>query len=110
MNSATLLQRAELSLEAARAARPDTPAGGHDTPAGARDAAEQVEGFFITMMIEAMFAGVETDGMFGGGHGEKVFRSLMFDEYGKAVARSGTLGLADSVLREILRLQEAQKP
>jgi hypothetical protein len=30
----------------------------------------------------------------------------MIDEYGKSVASSGGVGIADSVLREIVRLQE----
>ena len=56
-----------------------------------------------------MFAGVKTDGPFGGGQGEKVFRSMLVQEYGKAAAKAGGFGLADEVQREILSLQEAQK-
>lgn len=92
-----------LDLSIARAPKLD---GRAVTPESATKAAQEVEGFFITMMLEAMFAGIKTDGMFGGGHGEKVFRSMMFEEYGKSVARTNELGLADSVRREILRLQE----
>ena len=103
MPSAVPLPQTVLDLPAARAPKPD---GGATTPEAATKAAQEVEGFFITMMLEAMFAGIKTDGLFGGGHGEKVFRSMMFEEYGKSVARTNELGLADSVRREILRLQE----
>jgi Rod binding domain-containing protein len=48
--------------------------------------------------------------MFGGGQGEKVFRSLLFQEYGKQTAKAGGIGIADMVQKEILRLQEVQKP
>ena len=72
----------------------------------AREAAESFEAFFISQMLADMFAGVETDPLFGGGPGETVFRSLMIDEYGKSVASSGGIGIADNVLREIVRLQE----
>ncbi|HAA93297.1 MAG: hypothetical protein CMM48_18685 [Rhodospirillaceae bacterium] len=75
----------------------------------ARKAAEEVESFFLSQVFETMFAGIRTDGAFGGGQGEKVFRSMLIQEYGKAAAKSGGFGIADSVQREILRLQEAQK-
>jgi hypothetical protein len=55
-----------------------------------------------------MFAGVNADPVFGGGSGETVFRSLMLQEYGKVAARSGGVGIADSVYREMIRLQETK--
>ena len=56
-------------------------------------------------MMEPMFQGLKTDGMFGGGQGEQVFRSLMIQEAGKDIARSGGIGIADQVYREILRMK-----
>lgn len=55
-----------------------------------------------------MFEGISTDGMFGGGNGEKVFRSLLINEYGKAMAKTGTVGVADYVMKSILEMQEVQ--
>ena len=72
----------------------------------AREVAESFEAFFISQMLSDMFSGIETDPLFGGGQGETVFRSLMIDEYGKSVASAGGVGIADNVLREIIRLQE----
>jgi Rod binding domain-containing protein len=74
----------------------------------ARAAAQDFEAFFLSQVFEEMFAGVEPDSMFGGGQGETVFRSLMLQEYGKAVAQRGGIGIADAVQKEILKLQEAQ--
>ncbi len=74
--------------------------------ADAREAAQSFEAFFISQMLADMFAGVETDPVFGGGPGETVFRSLMIDEYGKAVAKTGGIGITDNVMREIVRMQE----
>mgnify|MGYP000802627173 CR=1 FL=1 len=54
------------------------------------------------------FEGISTDGMFGGGNGEKVFRSLLINEYGKAMAKTGTVGVADYVMKSILEMQEVQ--
>lgn len=55
-----------------------------------------------------LFEGISTDGMFGGGNGEKVFRSLLINEYGKAMAKTGTVGVADYVMKSILEMQEVQ--
>jgi Rod binding domain-containing protein len=52
---------------------------------------------------------VDTEGLFGGGQSEKIFRSMMVDEYGKAIAQAGGVGIADAVQREILKMQENQQ-
>lgn len=94
------------ALGAARA--PAIPASGD--AGDVRKTAEDFEAFFLSQMFEHMFSGIEPDAMFGGGQGEAVFRSMMFQEYGKAVARQGGIGLADMVQKEMLKLQEAQQP
>ena len=53
-----------------------------------------------------MFAGTKTDGMFGGGNGEKVFRSMLSQEYGRVMSEQGGVGIADMLKTEILRMQE----
>ena len=75
-----------------------------------RAAAEEFEAVFLSQMLEPMFKGIETDGLFGGGSSEKIYQSVMLQEYGKALARTGGVGIADAVEREILRLQEVQQP
>ena len=62
--------------------------------------------FFISRMMETMFEGISTDGMFGGGQAEKVYRSLLINEYGKAMAKTGSIGVADEVMRSIIEMQE----
>lgn len=84
------------------------PASATDS-ATSRKAAEEFESFFLTQMLEHMFEGIETDGVFGGGYGEGVFRSMMLQEYGRILARSGGIGLADMVGRELLNLQETSQ-
>jgi peptidoglycan hydrolase FlgJ len=76
----------------------------------AKKTAEDFEAFFLSQMFEHMFSGIEPDAMFGGGEGEAVYRSLLFQEYGKAVAKQGGIGLADVVQKEILKLQEIAQP
>lgn len=75
----------------------------------ARKVSQQFEGVLISEMLNDMFAGVKTDGMFGGGAGEDMFRTLMIDEYGKQVAKQGGLGLSDHITRELLKRQETQQ-
>ncbi len=91
---------------AGTAAVPSPAASGVRDAAGARRVAEDFESFFLTQTLESMFAGLPTDGLFGGGSGESVYRSLLLQEYGKAAMRAGGVGVADSVQREILKLQE----
>lgn len=72
-----------------------------------RKVSEDFEAVFISQMLAPMFQGLSTDGLFGGGHAEQVWRSMMVDEMGKAVAASGGIGVADAVHAHLLRLQEA---
>ncbi len=69
------------ALQSAPVARPSRTSD----PAAAKKAAEQFEGVFINQFLGEMFAGISTDGPFGGGQGEEMFRSLMVDEYGKQI-------------------------
>lgn len=85
-------------------------AGLHQSAAKPADAALQsardFEAVFLTTMFNQMFSGLKTDGPFGGGYGEEVFREMLAGEYAKNVSESGGIGLADQVYREILSLQE----
>ncbi len=74
--------------------------------AATKKVAQQFEGVMISQMLNDMFEGVKTDGMFGGGEGEEMFRSMMIDEYGKQIVKQGGLGLSDQVTRELLKRQE----
>jgi peptidoglycan hydrolase FlgJ len=69
-------------------------------------AAKEFEGQFVSQMLTQMWQGIETDGYFGGGNGEEMFRGLMINEYGKKIAQSGQLGIADNVRNAMLKMQE----
>jgi Rod binding domain-containing protein len=75
-------------------------------PAAIEKAAQDFEAVFLSQMLETMFAGVQTDGPFGGGPSEGIFRSLMVQEYGKVLANNGGIGLSDAIKRDMLRMQE----
>ncbi len=74
----------------------------------AEKTAEDFEAFFISRSMESMHEGVKTDGPFGGGHSEKIYRSMLLDEYGKVMAKSGNVGVKDFVMDAMIKMQEAQ--
>lgn len=76
--------------------------------AQAKETAQDFEAFFMTRMMESMFDGISTDGMFGGGHAEKIYRSMLLNEYGKVMAKTGNIGISDSIMDTIIQMQEAQ--
>lgn len=77
-------------------------------PAVAHQKGQDFEAVFLSQVFDNMFAGVGTDSLFGGGNGETVYRSLLLQEYSKVAAKSGGIGIADAVQREILRTQETK--
>lgn len=70
-----------------------------------KQTAQEFEASFLSVMMQQMFAGVSTDGPFGGGPGEAMFRSVLTDAMAKQVARTGGVGIAPAVEREMLKLQ-----
>lgn len=68
--------------------------------------AKDFEAMFVTEMMRPMFEGIEVDSTFGGGKTEEVFRGFMLDEYGKMVAETGQLGIADMVKQAMIEMQE----
>lgn len=74
------------------------------------DAAQKFESMYVSEMMNYMFS--ETDMSqteFGGGPGEKMYQSLLVNEYGKNLASSGQAGIAPILEREMLKLQELQR-
>lgn len=72
----------------------------------ARRVAEDFEAVFLGQMLQPMFQNTEAEAPFGGTPSEKMWRTMQVDEYGKAIAKAGGIGIADAVFREILKAQE----
>ena len=70
-----------------------------------RDTAQKFETSFLSSMLQEMFAGLKSDGPFGGGQGEEMFRSFLTEAMAKQITKAGGVGVADSVQREMLKLQ-----
>lgn len=77
-----------------------------DSDAAARKTANEFESMFLTQMLEHMSSGIKTDGPFGGGQGEEMFRSLLNQEYAGMLTKRGGIGIAEHVYRQILAMQE----
>lgn len=73
----------------------------------AKKAAQDFESFFLSQTLKPMFDTVKTDEMFGGGEGEDMWKSLLVDEYAKQLAKKGGLGIAEQVMKVMLRDQES---
>ena len=80
--------------------------GGKTRPDQALQIGQKFEAMYLSEMLQPMFAGIKTDGIFGGGHGEEMFRSLQIDEFAKAITKTGGVGIAAAVQKEVLRIQE----
>lgn len=74
-----------------------------------RRAAEEFESVFLSEMLGPMFEGIDTEGLGGGGMGEQIFRPMLIERYAEAIGRAGGVGIADSVVREFMRMQAAQQ-
>ena len=70
-----------------------------------RETAQAFEASFLAQMMKPMFEGLSTDGPFGGGQGEEMFKSFMNEAMAKQVVKSGGVGIADDVAQEMLKLQ-----
>jgi peptidoglycan hydrolase FlgJ len=73
--------------------------------AQAAKAAQEFEAVFLSQMLQPMFEGMKTDGTFGGGFAEEIYRGLMLENIGREMAASGGIGLSDAVLAEMVRMQ-----
>lgn len=72
-------------------------------PAQVKKVAREFETMFIEMTMKAMRDTVGKDRLTGGGRGEETFRSMLDQEYARAGAAQGSLGLARQIERELTR-------
>lgn len=74
--------------------------------AGLRQNAEEFESVFLNTMLQQMFAGLEEGGSWGDSQGSDAWRGMLVETYADTIAKSGGIGIADSIQRELLALQE----
>ena len=85
-------------------------AGSASKGAGAektRTTAQDFETMFLEQTLERVFASSGTEGPLGdNGTGGAVYRSMLVKEYAGGIAKSGGVGIASQIYRELLKLQE----
>ena len=91
----------DIRISAPVAPAPRVPAAGNGA---AQKTARDFEAVFIGQMTQLMFESVES-GEFSGGHGEQMFRGVLAEKLGGAIAERDGLGLAPKVLEQIIKLQ-----
>lgn len=72
-------------------------------PAQVKKVAGEFEAMFVGMMLKSMRGTVGEDKLTGGGRGEETFRSLLDQEYANEAAKSGSIGLARMLEKEMTR-------
>jgi Rod binding domain-containing protein len=70
-----------------------------------KETAQKFEASFLSSMLQEAFEGVETEAPFGGGQSETMFRSFLTEAMAKQMVKSGGIGIAASVQREMLKMQ-----
>src|SRR5947209_9755825 len=73
-----------------------------------KETAQKFEASFLSVMLQQMFEGTEASAPFGGGPGEQMFKSFLTEAMAKKMVASGGIGLANSVQREMLKMQGLQ--
>ncbi|MCG8440268.1 MAG: rod-binding protein [Caulobacterales bacterium] len=96
-------------LDTALLTRQSAPmANAPSSPEEAMKAAKAFEAFFLTQTFEFMQRDIETAPPFGGGNGERAWRSFLSEAYAQSVVEAGGVGLADQLASELLALQEKE--
>jgi len=68
-------------------------------------AAKEFEAVFVAQMLAPLFASVDTPAIAGGGKGEDFFKSLLQEQYARAVVERGGFGIAASVKAALIDIQ-----
>jgi flagellar protein FlgJ len=70
-----------------------------------------LEGVFLNTLMKEMFGSIKTDDKdLGGGFAEQTWRGMQAEQMAGAVSDAGGIGLADSILSELLAVQEQGQP
>ena len=86
MGDTTLILEGTHSLQANKSA---PMINKHVSAEKIRQTAIDFEAFFLGQMLQPMFSNINPEPPFGGGHSEKIWRSMLVDEMGKAMAEAG---------------------
>jgi len=75
-----------------------------------RRVAQEFESVFLAEMLAPMFESLDTEGLGGGGMGERMFRPMLVERYAQAISKAGGVGVADYIIAELNRMQTVEIP
>jgi len=70
-----------------------------------REVAEEFEAVFLAQVLQTMSVGLGGPGPLGDSDNE-AWAGMLQEEYGRLISKSGGIGVADALLREMLKMQE----
>ena len=76
--------------------------------AKAKSSSQDFEAVFLNSMFSQMTAGTKGEGPFGDTTGTGVWRSMLTDQYSRAFAKAGGVGISNDVFRTLI-LQQAKR-
>lgn len=65
--------------------------------------ARELEGVFLTTLMKEMFSGIDTEASFA----QETWRGMQAEHFATAMAEAGGVGLADSLMADLIALQES---
>jgi Rod binding domain-containing protein len=96
------------ALTAGHGAKTAASAGATKGEARARATAKDFEAMFLEQSLDQVVRSTGEEGPLGeNGTGGGVYRSMLVKEYAGQVVKSGGVGIADHVYRQLMKLQEA---
>jgi peptidoglycan hydrolase FlgJ len=66
-----------------------------------KEACRDFESIFLKQMLNAMKKTVDKSELINGGMAEDLFEDMLYDEYAKIMAKTGSFGLADMMFRQL---------
>ncbi len=79
--------------------RPRLPSG--DTRTQLEFVAREFESLFARQMLDSMRATLNNGhDLLNGGMAEEIFNDMLYDEYARMMARTGSLGIAEMIVRQ----------
>ncbi len=75
----------------------------------ALEVAKKFEAFFLHTILEDIIPEPEEDSFGGGSHAEKIWNSMLSEQYAELIVENGGIGIADMIYEQLLTLQEAQE-
>jgi peptidoglycan hydrolase FlgJ len=73
-----------------------------------RSTAHEIESIFLSHMLKTMRQASGKSGPLSG-TGQRVYQEMMDEQMGRALAKAGGIGLADLLVRDVLRRQGVEK-